>query len=128
MKTISRILKKGGRAVVTFPFNNGEYIEEECPEGVGYFQRRYNITAIKDRIIVPSKLAVKKVLYFGERFIKVGQLYRQNRFSRVYWLIPFFHPLFWRIVHSYEGEFRDYHEMEIDKKGVGVACVVLEKD
>ncbi len=127
MKTISRILKKGGKAVISFPFNNGDYIEEDNPEGVGYFQRRYNISEIKRRIIEPANLRVQKVIYFGERYISFGRLYLRNKFSKIKWLLPMLSPLLWRICHTYEGEFRDFHEKAIDKKGVGIACIVLEK-
>jgi len=128
MSSIARLLKKGGSTVISFPFNNGDYIEEESPEGVGFFQRKYNIKEINARLVIPSSLIVKKVIYFGERFIKFGELYRQKRFEKISYLLPLFHSLFWRIVHSYEDSFRNFHEKEIDKKGVGVACIVLVKE
>lgn len=127
MRTISRILKKGGKAVITFPFNNGDYIEEENPTGVGYFQRRYNIAAIKSRIIDQVNLKVGKVIYFGERYTNFGKLYLQNKFKKINWLLPLFAPLLWRVCHSYEGEFHNFHEKDIDKEGVGVACITFEK-
>lgn len=127
MKTISRLLKKGGTAVVSFPFNNMYFIEEDNPENVGYFQRQYNINAIKNRIIDPSHLNIKRAIFFGERYINFGKLYRRNKFTKIKWLLPFLHFLFWRIVYTYEGEFRNHNMSRIDKKGAGVACIVFEK-
>jgi len=127
MQEISRLLKTRGIAVVTFPFNNGDYIEEDAPGEVGYFQRRYNIPAIKKRIIDATNLAVKKVIYFGERYVNFGKLYSQHKFSKINWFIPAFAPLLWRKCHSYHGPYRNFHETEIDKRGVGVACIILEK-
>lgn len=127
MQEISRILKKGGRAVITFPFNGKDYIEEDNPEGVGYFQRKYSVAAIKERIIDPANLKVKKVIYFGERYISFGEQYLQNKFRKINWLIPLFAPILWRVCHYYEGEYRNFYERAIDKKGTGVACIVFDK-
>jgi SAM-dependent methyltransferase len=128
MENIARILKKNGRAVVTFPFNNGDHIEEDNPAGVGYFQRIYNISSIKSRIIDPANLRVKEVIYFGERKISFGKAYSAGRCERIKWLLPSLSPLLWKIHHSYKGPFRDYHEKEIDKGAVGVVCIVFEKE
>jgi len=128
MATISRILKKGGRAVISFPFNNGDYIEEESPPGIGYFQRKYNIIEIQRRIIQPANLRVKKVIYFGERFASFGKLYLANKFNRINWFLPLFSPLFWKVCHSYEDEFHNFHERDLDKKNIGVVCIVFEKE
>lgn len=128
MREIARLLKNRGIAVVTFPFNNGDYIEEDIPEQVSYFQRKYNISAIKKRIIDVTNLTVKKVMYFGEYYVNFGKLYSQHKFGKVNWLIPMFSPLLWQICHSYQGPYHDFHEIEIDKEGVGVACIVLEKE
>ncbi len=127
MKTIERILKKGGRTVVTFPFSNGEYIEEENASGVGYFQRKYNISQIKRRLIDPVNLKVTKVIYFGERFPSFGGLYLKNKLVKINWLLPLFSPFFWRVCYSYQNGFRDFHEKAIDKKGIGVASIIFEK-
>lgn len=127
IREISRLLKKRGIAVVTFPFNNGDYIEEDIPEQVGYFQRKYNISAIRKRIIDVTNLTTKKVIYFGERYVRFGRLYSQHKFKKINWLIPVLAPLLWRICHCYQGPYHDFHEIEIDKNGVGVACIVLEK-
>ncbi|MBU1062390.1 MAG: methyltransferase domain-containing protein [Candidatus Omnitrophica bacterium] len=127
IKTISRILKKRGKVVMTLPFNNGEYIEEENPEDIGFFQRLYSLDAIKHRIGDPSGLEVEKVIYFGECNAHIGRLYRQNKFHRLKWIMPFFPSFFWRICHSYEGGFRCFHEKELDKKYIGVSCIVMRK-
>ncbi len=127
MREIARLLKKRGIAVVTFPFNNGDYIEENIAEQVGYFQRKYNISAIRKRIIDVTNLTTKKVIYFGERYVRFGRLYSQHKFKKINWLIPVLAPLLWRICHCYQGPYHDFHEIEIDKNGVGVACIVLEK-
>ena len=127
IKEIARILKRGGRAVITFPFNNGDYMEEDDALGVGYFQRRYNLPAIKSRVIDPSGLEVKKVIYFGERNAHIGRLYRQNKVYGLHWVMSLVSICFWRICHSYDGSFRDFHEETLDKEYIGAVCIVMEK-
>jgi SAM-dependent methyltransferase len=127
MRDIARVLKSGGRAVVSFPFNNGDFIEEENSVGVGYFQRRYNVPEIQRRIIAPCNLAVEKVIYFKEVNTEIGMRYMKGSFKSVAWLLPFFSPFLWRVAHSYEGDFRTAHETVMDQKNIGVACLVFSK-
>ena len=77
---------------------------------------------------MPSNLKVSKVTFFGERHLGFGQMYLTGRFKKFYWLVPFFSPLLWRVCYSYEGDFRNYHEPGLDKEGIGVACIVFEKN
>ncbi|MFC1709628.1 class I SAM-dependent methyltransferase [Candidatus Omnitrophota bacterium] len=127
MKEIFRVLKKEGLAVITFPFNSGGYIEEENPEGIGYFQRTYNIAEIKRRIIDSTHLNVDKVIYFGERYARFGRFYLKNRNKSLNWLFTFLNPFLWQIKHSYCGEFHDFHENEIEKENIGAAILILRK-
>jgi ubiquinone/menaquinone biosynthesis C-methylase UbiE len=127
MKTIARILRKGGRAIITFPFNSLNYIEEENPKEVGYFQRRYNFNAIKQRIIEPSGLKLKRAIYFGERYVKFGKLYLENKFQKFHWLLPLFYYLFWRVCYSHDGDTGDIYETKRGRREAGVACLILEK-
>lgn len=123
MQQIYRVLKKGGKAAVTFPFNNGECRVEDGD----FFQRKYNISEIKKRLVDASDLKVEKVIYFGERFIKIGQLYFRGKFKKIQCILPFFSFLLWRICHQYEGGFYNFHESEVDKSGVGVAFLLFSK-
>jgi ubiquinone/menaquinone biosynthesis C-methylase UbiE len=124
IRQIFRVLKKGGKAVITFPFNNGESI---ITDREGFFERKYSIKDIKHRLVDASGLKVEKVIYFGERFIKIGQLYAAGRLRRIQFILPFFSSFFWRVCHQYEGNFHDFHETEIDKKGIGVALIMFSK-
>ena len=65
MKELSRVLKIGGIAVITIPYNE-KYQEMWRYHSVygKYLMRRYNIKSIKERLIKPSNLLLKKILYF----------------------------------------------------------------
>lgn len=127
MRKLSKILKPGGILAISFPFNSGGFIEESAPEGVGYFQRQYNYSEIKRRIIDPSGLQVRKVIYFGERYVSIGRRYLKKKFEKVKWLLPVFSNFFWRVCHQYEGDFRNFHDGALDKKNAGVVCIILIK-
>lgn len=68
MKEIGRVLKPGGRAVVSVPFGR-EYIEREKPYWVGYYSRYYDKTTLYERLINPSGLKLIKLIFFGEKAI-----------------------------------------------------------
>jgi len=127
MEKISGILKTGGTAIVSFPFNYMYFIEEDNPENVGYFQRKYNIDAIVNRIIVPSRLKLKRAIFFGERYISFGKRYSMNKYKNFKWFLPFFHFLFWRIVNTFEDELNEKNIGIMNKQGAGVACIVFVK-
>lgn len=63
-------------------------IQWYAAESVDYFLHRYNITATKELTVKSSNLVVRKVIYFGQRFIKTWEFYRRNRIIRMDWVIP----------------------------------------
>lgn len=77
---IARVLRPGGRSVITVPFSQ-EFQENETSPWVRYFNRRYNDTAIEARLIRPSRLKVLRLYYFGEDGFNFG---------RYWWKIPFY--------------------------------------
>lgn len=126
-KEIGRLLKKKGIAILTFPIDK-ELIEEETTFSLDYYQRRYNPKAILERIVIPSRLSVKKVIYFREVFHSLGKIYvNKIWFQKSGLLLNIFSPLFWRICYSYNGDFQPDWKPIMDKKVPGVVCLVLEK-
>lgn len=72
---LGRVLKVGGRMVVTVPFNLGHHIEVEKWGGEEYEQRHYNDFTIRERLIIPSGLHFVKAVAFGEVDDAVGKNY-----------------------------------------------------
>ncbi|UCH88155.1 MAG: class I SAM-dependent methyltransferase [Thermoplasmata archaeon] len=74
MREIYRTLKKNGRVVITVPFKS-EYQEsfrdysfwDKSFEGEKiFYQRHYDLEALKERLIEPSKLKLEKLELYGE--------------------------------------------------------------
>jgi SAM-dependent methyltransferase len=63
LKEFERVLKKGGRLVVTFPFKNE--FEEERNAAFGGLQRYYDERAVRERLLKATNLKPVKVIYFG---------------------------------------------------------------
>ena len=72
MGEIGRVLRPGGRAIVTVPY--GPYAEREPPLRP-YFTRAYDDAAIDRRLLEPSGLREEARWYFGD----------QGTWSRMYW-------------------------------------------
>jgi len=126
-KEIGRLLKKNGMAILTFPINR-YFIEEDGSLGVGYYQKKYNPQTILNKIIIPSGLSLKKIIYFGEVFPSLSRIYvNKIWFQKSGLLLNIFSPIFWRICYSYNGDFQIDWKPTMDKKVPGVACLVLEK-
>lgn len=80
-RQIGRVLKKGGRVIVTVPFSKKSKIDYQSDnfywagssvkrnDGKVFFQRRYSEQDLYDRLIEPSGLKVKTKKYFGERVL-----------------------------------------------------------
>lgn len=77
MGEIGRVLKPGGRAVITVPYAQ-EYAERESSPWVNYFERSYDVDALKRRLIRPSGLIEVTRVYFGERPNSLSRLYNQD--------------------------------------------------
>lgn len=96
-KELGRVLRPGGRCVVTVPFSPSSRIEYKQPsefywsgssqadstsKGV-FFQRRYSEKDLMERVVGPSCLRLEKLLFMGERI----------KFSEGKELAHFLHPL-----------------------------------
>ena len=63
LREIGRVLKKGGTAVISFPFKNE--FEEENDAAFGGLQRYYDEKAVKERVLGATGMKPVKVVYFG---------------------------------------------------------------
>ncbi|MFH0973451.1 MAG: class I SAM-dependent methyltransferase [Candidatus Micrarchaeota archaeon] len=118
LREIERVLKKGGRAVVTFPFKNA--FKEERAAAFGGLQRYYDEKAVKERILGATNLKPVKVVYFGSA--------ASGRASRFFFRLP--HKL--RSALGWLSAILGsalVHENEPNRAGAvwGNALVVLEK-
>ncbi|MCZ7587229.1 MAG: class I SAM-dependent methyltransferase [Deltaproteobacteria bacterium] len=107
VKEIGRVLKMGGRAVLTFPFNHGEHIETEAWHGEEYAQRHYNEYTARWRVVWPSNLHFVSATVFGEIDPDTGKRYlampldEREKFCRdnaARW------DQFWRVYYHVEHE------------------------
>ncbi len=64
-REMSRVLKPGGRAILTIPYGR-EYTEIDSGRHVSGFERRYDDEALDQRLVTPSGLTEKARIYFGE--------------------------------------------------------------
>lgn len=80
MREIARVLKPGGRCMLTVPFapvsreqyrSGGAFYwsssSEKAVDGSVFFQRRYSAQDLQDRLIAPSGLRIAQRLFVGER-------------------------------------------------------------
>lgn len=80
LREITRVLKPGGRCMLTVPFSpesRDQYrkgadfywssASTSVEDGSAFFQRRYSERDLRERLIDPSGLALKQLLYVGER-------------------------------------------------------------
>lgn len=65
VREMARVLRPGGRAIVTVPFGP-HYELIDSGAHVSGFERRYDNTALQERLITPSALAEASRTYFGE--------------------------------------------------------------
>ena len=75
MNEMGRVLKPGGRLILSVPFNLGHHIENETWGGEEYEQRHYNEFTIRERLIDPSGCKFIKAIAFGEKDPEVGRKY-----------------------------------------------------
>lgn len=100
MREIARVLKPGGRCLLTVPFSpqssdqyrNGRDFywsgaSSQKDDGSVFFQRRYSEQDLHDRLIAPSGLSLRQALFVGERVFTDSS---REFFER---LPPLTHPL-----------------------------------
>ncbi len=93
VKEVSRLLKKGGRCVLSFPYapqeekvyHRSEVYEKEFTGKPNFFCRLYNNDAITERLLKPSGLSVvKQEYYVQKRFLSFRMDNpRQNNWMQV---------------------------------------------
>jgi cyclopropane fatty-acyl-phospholipid synthase-like methyltransferase len=126
VKEISRVLKPGGLALITVPYNyryketfvNKRVYERAYSGEPVFYQRHYDSVSLMERLIEPSGLKVKKVEYFGEtgfRFERVWDSLPLAIKAMLGWMRPLFSMLFIRRI--------DTPSLE----GAMAAFLVLEK-
>jgi len=76
MREIARVLRPGGRAIVTVPY--GLYEERESAPWNPYFTRSYDDAAIDRRLLEPSGLSAETRWYFGDQGRKLSRMYWLN--------------------------------------------------
>ncbi len=134
MAEIGRVLTKGGRAIVSFPFNHhGEHIETESWHGEEYSQRHYNEYTTRWRVVQPSGLWLKSATVFGETDLDVGKKYldmnEEQRFKFCRKNADKWNR-FWKLYYRIEREefYINEDEMPDDVKQIaGLICLELEK-
>jgi hypothetical protein len=65
---MARVLKPGGRLILTFPFTSGEFFPGKSPYSSTLTQRVYNDQAVTDRLVEPSGLIEYSRVYFLNRW------------------------------------------------------------
>ena len=85
LREIGRVLKPGGRCMLTVPFgrtpknqyrNASDFywsnLSTKAEDGSVFFQRRYDETGLYERLIHPSGLSLKHLLFVGERVFEAS--------------------------------------------------------
>ena len=126
IRQMARVLKPGGRLVITVPFSK-KYRETFVQKGVysrGYdgepvfYQRHYDDAAISSRLVEPSGLNLIDSEYFGERHLQFESLFDRLPLVATIpfrWLMPIFTKLFTVRLNE------DTHDKAM------AACLVFEK-
>jgi len=71
---MARVTRPGGLVVFSVPMA-AEAIEQEADSSCPYFIRRYDRTALEERLIGPTRARRAKIRYFGERIAPYSRLY-----------------------------------------------------
>lgn len=75
LRELARVLKPGGRACITVPFDASGYREEWVRSDVYerrfsgshvFYQRHYDDETLRSRLVDPSGLRLERLVYFGE--------------------------------------------------------------
>lgn len=93
-KEIGRVLKVGGRAVITVPFS-AKYHDRNL--NVPYYERLYDVEAMHKRLIESSRLSIVNIKYFGEtrfNFSKYWYSLPNNAKLIISWMQPIISEFF----------------------------------
>jgi ubiquinone/menaquinone biosynthesis C-methylase UbiE len=77
VREMARVLKPGGRLILTTPFTAGEFDPGRPPYSSSTTQRVYNDQAITTRLIAPSALDVTARLHFSNRWLDFEKWWRR---------------------------------------------------
>lgn len=113
MKEISRVLKCGGKAIVTLPY--GQY--EESTWGRWFF-RVYDYEAIENRLIKPSELQVEKIIFHEDSKVR--------KFTDILYKLPKPIRLSFGWTHFFFAK-HFYDKDKADKKDAGMVIICLSK-
>jgi SAM-dependent methyltransferase len=106
MREIGRVLRPGGVATLTVPFRadgyqdefiNGVVFERDGDGSPTFYQRRYDVEALRTRLVEPSGLVLTDTTYFGEprvRFEAVWNRIPMRWKVPLLWAQPFLAKLF----------------------------------
>ena len=115
---LGRILKPGGYCIITVPYSE---VSIESSEK-GYFERRYNKASLEGRLVSPSGLQLRDLIFFGLK-TRSGILYEKLYLSNnhiLYYLARVIRPVLLPLFPSWIGE--------VDQDKAGGALLVLRKE
>lgn len=107
LKEIGRVLAQGGRCIITVPFSSDSYVENKqsnefywarssvfSGDGKIFYQRHYSEEDLFARLIRPSGLALRKLMYIGEKVLGSSEREVMDYLPRqVLFGVGPFHPL-----------------------------------
>jgi SAM-dependent methyltransferase len=108
MREIARVLRPGGRLVITVPFDDRGYREEFVSSDVyerqsdgrpTFYQRHYDMESLARRLVEPSGLALEHITWFGEPLVRFERVWNAIPMSwklPMLWAQPFLAKLFLR--------------------------------
>ncbi len=76
MRELARVLKPGGRLILTCPFSTKGFNPGRSPYSSAATQRVYDDQAITTRLIAPTSLDVRTRLYFSNKHVDFEKLWR----------------------------------------------------